>query len=185
MPVSPQQLSRRVGYSLRPLSATDAPEIAPLNDAASPAVPVTPASDLARLIMVADLALGLERDGALVGFVIAIAPGADYDSENYRFFEARAVDHLYVDRIVIAESERGAGLGAVLYDAVFDAARRQGRREVTCEVNLDPPNPGSQAFHARLGFVEVGTQRTKGGSITVSLLAAPLSAGTADDGPRS
>ena len=177
-----QQLSRHVGYSLRPLSASDSAELAPLNDAASPAVPVTSTSDLARLITIAELALGIEREGELVGFVIAIAPGADYDSENYRYFESRAVDHLYVDRIVIAESERGAGLGVVLYDAVFDAARRSGRLEVTCEVNLDPPNPGSQAFHSRLGFVEVGTQHTKGGSVTVSLLAAPIATDTREDG---
>jgi len=183
--MSPQQLSRHVGYSLRPLSAGDAAELAPLNDAASPAVPVTSASDLARLVAIAELALGIEREGALVGFVIAIAPGADYDSENYRFFESRAVDHLYVDRIVIAESERGAGLGVVLYDAVFNHARQRGRHEVTCEVNLDPPNPGSQVFHSRLGFVEVGTQHTKGGSVMVSLLAAPIAADTLDDGPLS
>lgn len=181
----PQQLSRHVGYSVRPLSASDAAELAPLNDAASPAVPVTSANDLARLIAIAELALGIEREGVLVGFVIAIAPGADYDSENFRYFEARSANHLYVDRIVIAESERGAGLGVVLYDAVFDLARQQGRDEVTCEVNLDPPNPGSQAFHSRLGFVEVGTQRTKGGSVMVSLLATPITADTLDDGPLS
>jgi predicted GNAT superfamily acetyltransferase len=45
---------------------------------------------------------------------------------------------------------------------------------VTCEVNLDPPNPESLAFHARLGFARVGEQETKGGSVTVALLAAEL-----------
>jgi uncharacterized protein len=106
-------------------------------------------------------------------------PGADYESENYAFFEARGVDHLYVDRIVVAASERGAGLGAVLYEAVFAAAAAEGRREVTCEVNLDPPNPGSLAFHERLGFRSVGTQATKGGTVTVSLLAAAVPGATA------
>ncbi len=158
----------------RSLTRDDAGELALLNDAAAPAVPITEPSGLARLIELADLALGLEREGHLVGFVIAIAPGSDYDSENYRYFESRGIDHLYVDRIVIAESERGAGLGPLLYEQVFDAARRAGRSEVTCEVNLEPPNPGSQAFHARLGFEQVGVQATKGGAVTVSLLAAPV-----------
>lgn len=165
------------GVTLRPLIAADAAELAVLNDAAAPAVPITAPQDLAWLVGLAGLALGLERDGRLVGFVIAMLPAAAYDSENYRFFEARAVDHLYVDRIVIDAAERGMGLGAVLYGAVFAAARQQGRREVTCEVNLEPPNPGSLAFHERLGFRSVGTQVTKGGAVTVSLLAAPVSAG--------
>jgi predicted GNAT superfamily acetyltransferase len=45
---------------------------------------------------------------------------------------------------------------------------------VTCEVNLDPPNPRSLAFHERLGFREVGRQATKGGAFTVVLLAAAV-----------
>lgn len=167
------------GLTLRPLTAADAPALAVLNDAAAPAVPVTAPDDLARLIDLAGLALGLERAGRLVGFVIAMQPGAAYESENYVFFEGRGIDHLYVDRIVIDAAERGTGLGAVLYAAVFAAARQQGRHEVTCEVNLDPPNPGSLAFHERLGFRSVGTQATKGGAVTVSLLAAPVGAGPA------
>ncbi len=159
---------------IRPLTTDDAVELAVLNDAATPAVPITEPAGLARLVELAELALGLERDGQLVGFVIAIGPGSPYESENYAYFESRGVDHLYVDRIVIAESERGNGLGPMLYEQVFAAARAAGRREVTCEVNLDPPNPGSQAFHARLGFEQVGVQATKGGSVTVSLLAAPV-----------
>lgn len=173
------------GVTLRPLSAADAPALALLNDAAAPAVPVTAPDDLARLIALAGLALALERDGRLVGFVIAMTPGADYESENYVFFESRGIDHLYVDRIVIDAAERGTGLGAALYAAVFAAARQQDRREVTCEVNLDPPNPASLAFHERLGFRSVGTQATKGGAVTVTLLAAPVDAGPALAGPAA
>jgi len=162
------------GYRLRLLTPADAEALQPLNDAAAPAVPITPASELEALISLARLALAVEREGSIVGFVLALAPGAPYASENYRYFESRGVDHLYVDRIVIAEKERGRGLGAVLYDAVFEAARAQGRSEVTCEVNLDPPNPGSMAFHRRIGFRELGSQPTKGGTVTVALLSAPL-----------
>ena len=162
------------GYRVRPLVAVDAASLQPLNDAAAPAVPTTQVRELEALIALSSLALGVDLEGELVGFVLALAPGADYESENYRFFESRGVDHLYVDRIVIAESQRGRGLGALLYDAVFDTAREQGRTEVTCEVNLDPPNPGSMAFHRRRGFRELGSQATKGGTVTVALLSAPL-----------
>ncbi|RZS59256.1 hypothetical protein EV141_0476 [Microcella putealis] len=163
------------GVTLRTLVAADAAALAPLNDAAAPAVPVTPPDDIARLIEIAALPVGLERGGVLVGFVIALAPGADYASENYAFFSARETPSLYVDRIVIAESERGNRLGQALYAAVFAEAERLGLPEVTCEVNLDPPNPGSLAFHERLGFERLGSQATKGGSVTVALLAAPAS----------
>jgi predicted GNAT superfamily acetyltransferase len=164
------------GVRLRPLTTADAEVLSQLNDAATPAVPITPPEALGQLIGLAHVALGLERDGRLVGFTLAMAPGAAYDSENYTYFESRGIDHLYVDRIVIDARERGRGFGAALYDAVFSAARQSGRREVTCEVNLDPPNPGSLAFHERLGFRPVGTQTTKGGTLTVSLLAAPVGA---------
>jgi predicted GNAT superfamily acetyltransferase len=49
-----------------------------------------------------------------------------------------------------------------------------GLREVTCEVNLEPPNPRSLAFHDRLGFVQVGELVTKNDTITVALLASPV-----------
>jgi predicted GNAT superfamily acetyltransferase len=105
-----------------------------------------------------------------------VDPGADYASENYRYFEARDTDSLYIDRIVVGEEQRGSGLGRVLYGAVFERAREDGRTEVTCEVNIEPPNPESLAFHDRMGFKRVGTQSTKGGAIVVALLAAPVGA---------
>ena len=71
---------------------------------------------------------------------------------------------------------RGAGLGRVLYEHAFDLARDAGFAEVTCEVNVAPPNPESMAFHFRMGFVEVGRQKTKGGEVEVALLAASVAA---------
>jgi predicted GNAT superfamily acetyltransferase len=120
---------------------------------------------------------------AVLGFVLALPPGVDYASENYRWFSERGAAFLYVDRIVVAEGQRSAGLGAVLYAAVFAAARADGAAEVDCEVNVEPPNPGSLAFHARLGFGEVGRQATKGGSVVVALLAADVE--TPRDPPES
>ena len=35
-------------------------------------------------------------------------------------------------------------------------ARAAGHERVVCEVNADPPNPASDAFHAALGFAEIG-----------------------------
>src|SRR5690606_1174658 len=110
----------------------------------------------------------------VAGFVIALAPGTDYASENYTWFSARSADFLYVDRIVLAPRLRGLGVGPRLYAAVEEAARVDGATEITCEVNVRPPNPGSLAFHARLGFAEIGRQQTKGGALEVALLARPV-----------
>lgn len=156
------------------LTPTDIPRLVEMNDAASPAVPITSETEMAALLDTAGFTLAAREGETLIGFVIGMRAGAQYASENYRFFDARSSDFLYVDRIVIDGSRRGAGMGRALYEAVFGLARGEGLREVTCEVNLDPPNPGSLAFHACLGFERVGEQETKNGSVTVALLAATV-----------
>ncbi|MDO9397922.1 MAG: GNAT family N-acetyltransferase [Herbiconiux sp.] len=162
---------------LRPIGAADLPALVTMNRAAVPAVNDLTESELAAIVAEARLAV-VAVDPAhpelVRGFVLALAPGADYASENYRWFARRGDAFLYVDRIVVAERHRSAGVGAVLYDGVFAQAAADGASEVTCEVNVEPPNPGSLAFHQRLGFREVGRQSTKGGSVVVALLARDL-----------
>jgi predicted GNAT superfamily acetyltransferase len=160
---------------LRDLTELDLPQVVELNDAASPAVPITTIDGMADLLRVAGFASAAvdEADESTVlGFVIGMRPGSGYASENYRYFDVRGTDFLYVDRIVVAEDTRGSGVGRLLYASVFELARAEGRTEVTCEVNLLPPNPESLAVHPRLGFERVGEQDTKNGSVRVALLAA-------------
>lgn len=168
---------------LRPYRDSDLESLVLVNDGAYPAVPITPAAELAALVAISSVRLVVEADGAPAGFVLGMPPGLDYASENYRFFNDRARGSgdgfVYVDRIVLAPALRNRGIGPQLYAAVFEEARRSGAAEVLCEVNLEPPNPGSLAFHTRLGFVEVGRQQTHGGENTVALLAAPAAAGRA------
>ena len=163
--------------TLRPYRDHDLDELVAVNDAAYPAVPITPAGELAELFAMSTVRLVVD-DGAAAGFVLGMPPGLAYQSENYLYFSARAREQgstfVYVDRIVLAAHLRGRGLGPKLYGAVFAEARRVGATEVLCEVNLEPPNPGSLAFHTRLGFVEVGRQSTKGGANVVALLAAAV-----------
>lgn len=159
---------------LRDVVIADLARLVELNDSAVPAVPPTSVDEMQALLARSDYAFAAVEPAtsAILGFVLGMAPGADYASENYRWFEERGTDHLYVDRIVVDERVRGSRIGQVLYDAVFRRARAQGRAEVTAEVNVEPPNPGSLRFHGRLGFVEVGRQGTKGDSVRVALLAA-------------
>jgi predicted GNAT superfamily acetyltransferase len=163
---------------MRDAVAADAPALAALNDAAVPAVNALGPSGLAAHLPACDIALvvdDLAAPGAgPLGFLLALAPGADYSSENYVWFSTHRPGSLYVDRIVVAPRAHGRGVGRALYAAVLHRARTLGLGEVTCEVNLDPPNPQSLAFHRRLGFAQIGEQSTKGGSVRVALLAAEI-----------
>lgn len=124
---------------------------------------------LKRLIGAAAYAKGLEAGAMLIAF----APEADYDSPNFLWFRGRYDRFLYVDRVVVAERHRRRGLAAALYEDLFAEARAAGAERVVCEVNADPPNPGSDAFHARLGFAEVGAQTLPNGK-TVRYYARPV-----------
>lgn len=164
---------------IRELSAADLDQLVALNTAAVPAVSAASPDALAALLDLSGHAFAVvdpARPQALLGFIIAFNPGSSYASENYRFFETRGSDSLYIDRIVVREANRGQQLGQFLYAHAFALARSATRAEVTCEVNIEPPNPGSMRFHERLGFREIGQQATKDGSVRVSLLAASVSA---------
>ncbi len=51
-------------------------------------------------------------------------------------------------------------------------ARARDLERVTCEVNLVPPNPGSLAFHHRLGFERMGELQHIPGEKEVAMLVA-------------
>lgn len=107
-------------------------------------------------------------------FLIAFDENADYDSPNFLWFRERYPAYAYIDRVITAEAARGKGYARALYEDLFAAARAAGKPIITCEVNIDPPNPGSDAFHARMGFVEVGTAILKNGKL-VRYMAKRLS----------
>lgn len=106
----------------------------------------------------------------LAAFLIALDQDADYASPNFRWFQARYPRFVYVDRIVTAPAQRGRGLARALYDDLFARAEAAGHGRIACEVNRVPPNPGSDAFHAALGFHEVGSADIHGGAKTVRYL---------------
>lgn len=96
------------------------------------------------------------RDQGRDAFLIALDQNAVYGSPNFRWFKARFPRFAYVDRLVVAPHARGKGVGRGLYEELFEVARTAGHGLVACEVNVDPPNPASDAFHAALGFEEIG-----------------------------
>jgi len=96
-------------------------------------------------------------------FLLAFDQDARYDSPNFLWFRARYRRFVYVDRVVVAPEARGCGHARRLYAALFDRARRAGHDAIVCEVNREPPNPASDAFHRALGFEAVGRADLPGG----------------------
>ncbi len=157
--------------SFRSVTTTDLPTLLELNNAAVPAVN---ALDLAQLGELVDMSAAALTVDSLECLLLALRPGLSYASANYRWFSDRYPDFLYVDRIVVGPGARDAGLGTLLYAEVDDCARRLRLPRITCEVNVVPPNPGSQRFHRRIGFSSVGRLRGDGGK-EVGMMEKPLS----------
>jgi hypothetical protein len=114
------------------------------------------------------------RIGEADAFLLALDQRANYDSPNYLWFRERYSRFVYVDRLVVAPSMRGRGYARLLYGQLFEHARRAGHDLVVCEVNSDPPNPASDAFHAMMEFGEVSSAVIYQGSKTVRYLARAL-----------
>jgi predicted GNAT superfamily acetyltransferase len=143
--------------NIRPYQPADLAALHAINCASEPGVGAVTAARLGQIIAQGACHVA-EEDGTAIGFLLTLAPGADYDSQNYQWFDARYESYVYVDRIAIAPQARGNGLGAALYADGF--SRFAGTALLMgCEVHLAPPNPRSMAFHARLGFGEVGRAR--------------------------
>ena len=81
---------------------------------------------------------------------------------------------VYVDRVVVSPAARGKGYARALYTDLFDRAKSAGHTRIVCEVNLIPPNPVSDAFHASLGFHEISRAPLLSSSKTVRYLLRPL-----------
>ena len=114
------------------------------------------------------------RIGEADALLMAFDQDVDYDSPNFLWFGSRYDRFVYVDRIVVSPAMRGRGLARRLYDRLFEDARRAGHQRIVCEVNADPPNPASDAFHAALGFVEVGAALLSASGKTVRYFAKAL-----------
>ncbi len=114
----------------------------------------------------ADIFNVIEKDGYVAGFLLAFREDSDYDSVNYQWFNERYDKFLYIDRVVIDIEYQREGLGEALYSWIFDNAEVD---KIAAEIDIQPPNPTSLAFHKNFGFEEVGQHSVAGGTKMVSL----------------
>lgn len=156
-------------YHILTAENKDLARVVDLNQDALPAVSSITLNNLTQFLEMADYFRVIKVKNDIAGFLIALTPGKDYHSPNYKWFEKKYSQFMYVDRIVIDPSFQNKGLGLAFYDDLKIFC--QGYAPIiTCEVNLKPKNDGSLLFHKKYGFEQMGTQETEGGKKEVSLM---------------
>ncbi len=159
---------------IRPATPADLDAVLALNQANLPAVGPLDEQSLTHLVEIAAHVAVADDDGEVVGMLVGLeGPGSDYDSHNYAWFSERFDRFLYVDRVVVADSHHGRGLGRRLYDD-FVATAAAGHTHLLAEVNVRPRNDASLAFHARLGFEQLEERESPTGAVRVVMVAKPL-----------
>ena len=155
----------------RNIEIADLARVLEINNANTPSV-----SELTKDELQTDLsnslhALAIDNEqGEVCAFCITFDPSAPDAGDNHRWFAERYKSFVYLDRIAIDSNHQNRGLGALLYQAVEQHMLKSAEHSLLCcEVNLEPPNPGSLRFHHRIGFTEIG-QQSFDNEHTVSLL---------------
>ena len=169
---------------LRDATPADFPAILALNEAFVAVLSPLDGVRLAQLHAQSARHRVIEQDGRIEAFLLAFREGSDYDGANYRWFAQRYARFLYVDRIVVAGGAQAQGAGRRLYRDVAALASGDAVPLITCEFDLDPPNPVSARFHASQGFREVGQRQLDGGKI-VSMQVLDVQKGVGKKGSGS
>ena len=156
---------------VRNIVSTDVTRVLEINNANTPAVSELTMDELESDLRNSLHALAIDNEqGEVCAFCITFDPDAPDAGANHRWFADRYESFVYLDRIAINSNHQSRGLGALLYQSVerhmLDSAEHS---LLCCEVNLEPPNPGSLRFHQRIGFTEVGRHSPQQGYV-VSLL---------------
>jgi len=147
------------------LSSLDAISVLLLNNTNAKETSALDDSSLKTLLDMAFYARGIDRGAT--AFLIALEHSAAYVNTNFMWFKTSRQSFVYIDRIIVSISARGQGIARLLYGDLFAAAKRGGHDRVVCEVNIEPPNPVSEAFHLAMGFEAVGQATIHNGRRTV------------------
>lgn len=161
-------------WTLRDVTDADIERVAAVNRANEPEVGPLDVERQRMFLDDAERFQVVEVDGEIVGVFVGLVEAMDYRSPNYRWFCDRHPRFAYVDRIALQPEARGLGVAASIYEDFGAWARSTGRFVLCAEVNTVPPNPRSQAFHRRQGFVVVDEIAPYGGDERVAMVEKAL-----------
>lgn len=141
---------------VRELTPNDLPAVLAINNAHAAELSLLDAAQLERLVTVAAARLALGPERAPDAFLMAFDERTPPQGANHSWFLARHRRFLYVDRVCVAAHAQKRGLARALYEALMEHGQAVGVPLLCCEVNTEPPNPASDAFHRAMGFTPVG-----------------------------
>jgi len=155
----------------RNIEIADLARVLEINNANTPGVSKLTLSELEMDLSNSLHALAIDNElGEVCAFCITFAPDSPDAGSNHQWFAERYESFVYLDRIAIDSNDQNRGLGALLYQSIEQHMLNSAEHSLLCcEVNLEPPNPGSLRFHHRIGFTEVGQHSPQQGYL-VSLL---------------
>jgi uncharacterized protein len=179
------EVTMNASLELRPATVSDLADVLRLNQSALPHVSSLTPDSLRTLFEEAAWFCVAVFNNDCAGFLIALRPEATYRSENYLWFAQHFSNFLYIDRICVSPSHQRRGVASRLYAGAENFARECHIPLLTCEVNLEPENPPSLAFHDTQGFKEVSRQRTEAGTKLVSLRSKRLRLSASDDNSQT
>ena len=158
--------------SIRNLTLSDCKAILQINAASVPGVAALDESEFARLMAMPNHHFAVESDNHLVvGYALAFNSNAPYDGEEFQVFRQKSPKpFIYIDQVATQRESRRMGIGSAIYDALENAARLCDASTLCCEVNIDPPNPESMAFHQNRGFSQSEILTTADGRIVALLI---------------
>lgn len=164
-----------MAIDVRSMTPDDFPWVIALNQQHVPAVSDAEGERFTYLFERSAIALTAWVDEVPAGFSLTMTHGLEYDSTNYQWFSDNYGNFIYLDRVVVNESFHRHGIGRALYSET----ERRGVKHVPgaeifgLEVNVEPRNDVSLAFHQRLGFYEL-VQRPTPYGIVVAMMGKPL-----------
>ena len=157
--------------NVRNIEIADFARVLEINNANTPGVSELTMSELETDIENCLHALAIDNEhGEVCAFCITFDPNALDAGANHQWFAERYKSFVYLDRIAIDSTHQNLGLGALLYQTVEQRMLNSAEHSLLCcEVNLEPPNPGSLRFHKRIGFTECGVESTAPGYVVTYL----------------